>query len=320
MNNKNLRRVFLTWNNWEKDFQDREAVENYFSQLPHFKGAIIGFEIGKETQTPHLQAVIQFTQQKTFNTLREYFKNNHLEQVRSMKAAIEYCQKEGDYITIGSITTEGQRTDIEDFTNAILEGQSDMELLMNYPSQYHRYRANIDIIRQNVISEYYSKNLRKDLQVILMLGGAGVGKTRFIFDNFDIESIYRVSDYKNPFDNYKGQKVFVLDEYAGQFSIQQLLNILDIYPLQLPARYTNKWAAFETVFIISNMPYMDLFPTFNKELTKAIDRRITHITNYLTAENYEIETQKIKAVLGLEKPNIIELAQEYFGADKIIIN
>ena len=31
-----------------------------------------------------------------------------------------------------------------------------------------------------------------------------------------------------------------------------MLNLCDIYPLELPARYSNKYACYETVYIVSN--------------------------------------------------------------------
>lgn len=317
MKGKKLRRVFITWNNWQKDFKSKEEVAEYIKNLAHFKGAILGFEKG-EKGTPHIQGIVQFTMQKRFNTLRKYFKNNHLEQVISMKDAIKYCKKEGDYIEIGKITTEGQRTDITDFTNAILEGATNVELMRDYPSQYHKYYNNIDRVRQDILADYYSNNLRLDLKVISISGKTGVGKTRFIYDNYDIKDIYRVSNYKNPFDTYNGEKVLVLDEYNGQFNAQYLLNLLDIYPLKLSARYNDKVACYETVFIISNKPIIELIPTFNQEITDAIFRRITHISEYLTIYNYDIEILKIKNVLGLQKDNIKELAIDYFGNDKVI--
>ena len=66
-----LRRVFLTWNNWQQDFETKEKAYDYFKELPHIKAFILGFEVG-EQGTQHIQAVIQFTQPKRFSTLREY--------------------------------------------------------------------------------------------------------------------------------------------------------------------------------------------------------------------------------------------------------
>ena len=160
-----------------------------------------------------------------------------------------------------------------------------MELLSEFPAQTQRFLNNIDKIRQMALADHYSKALRHDLKVIYMSGTAGVGKTRYIYDTYDISDIYRINDYKNPFDNYKGQKILVLDEYNNQLPIQLLLNVLDIYPMLLPARYHDKWACYEKVYIISNYEYDKLFGMYNDELNKAIKRRIDLITPYMTINN-----------------------------------
>lgn len=281
----NLRRVFLTWNNWQDDFTSKEVAFNYFKDLPHIKAFIIGFEVG-EQGTEHIQGVFQFTQQKTFNTLRTYFKNNHIEKIHNIKKSIEYCKKEGDYLEYGDITIQGQRTDIENFTQAIIEGYSDYELLLEFPSQTQRFVNNINKIRQIVLSEHYQKKLRHDLTVIYISGEAGAGKTKYIYDTYNIKDIYRVSEYKNPFDNYNSQSILVLDEYNNQIDIQLLLNILDIYPLLLPARYNNKWACYNKVYIISNYEFDYIFKDiYSNKIYNAINRRVHFKTPYMTKLN-----------------------------------
>ena len=305
-----LRRVFLTWNNWQTDFETKEKAYDYFKALPHIKAFILGFEVG-EQGTHHIQAVIQFTQSKRFSTLRNYFKNNHIERVYDFKKAIEYCKKENDFLEHGELTKQGHRTDIEQFTQAIIDGYSNMELLAEFPSQTQRYLSNIDKIRQMALAEHYSKELRHDLKVIYLSGSAGVGKTRYIYDTYDISDIYRVSDYNNPFDNYKGQKILVLDEYDNQLPIQLLLNVIDIYPMLLPARYHDKWACYEKVYIISNHEYNKVFGMYNDELNKAVKRRIDLITPYMTFDNV------VEVYTELDKFNEYE-NRDYTMVDKYL--
>lgn len=283
---KQLRRVFLTWNNWNEDFKDKEEAYNYFKQLPHIKAFLIGFEVG-EQGTPHIQGVFQFTCSKTFETLRKYFRNNHIEQIYDLKSAVEYCKKDNDFMEFGKLTRQGQRSDIEEFTQAIISGYSDMELLLEFPVQSQRFLQNIDRIRQMSLNEYYSNNLRHNLKAIFISGNAGVGKTRYVYQRHDIKDIYRVCSYENPFDNYKSQKILVLDEYNNQLNIQLLLNILDIYPLLLPARYIDKWACYEQVYVISNYDFEDLFGIYDETIYQAVKRRFHLITDRMTEINVD---------------------------------
>lgn len=286
MNKNKFRRIFLTWNNWQKDFETKEDAYTYFKELPHIKAFIIGFEVG-EQGTQHIQGVFQFKQQKTFDTLREYFKNNHIEKIHDFKASVEYCKKTGDYMEFGKLVSQGQRTDLEEFTQAILDGYTDIELITEFPIQTQRYLNNIEKIRQMILTDYYQKNLRYNLKVIFISGDAGVGKTRYIYERHNIVDIYRVCNYENPFDNYKMQKILVLDEYNNQLNIQLLLNILDIYPLLLPARYNDKWACYEQVYLISNYDFDDLFSVYDETIYKAIKRRFSLITERMTFSNVE---------------------------------
>lgn len=300
-----FRRVFITWNNWQEDFNTKEDAYNYFKDLPHIKSFLIGFEVG-EKGTPHIQGVFQFSRQKRFSTLREYFKNNHIERIHDLKSAVDYCKKSNDYMQYGEILEQGQRTDIEAFTQAIIDGYSDIELLTEFPSQTQRYLHNIEKIRQIVLTEYYQKNLRYDLKVIFISGDAGVGKTRYIYERHNISDIYRVCNYENPFDNYKSQKILVLDEYNNQLSVQLLLNILDIYPLLLPARYNDKWACYEQVYLISNYDFDELFSIYDDTIYQAIKRRFNLITERMTFSNVN-EIYKILDEFNNDDINIEDL-------------
>lgn len=304
----NLRRVFLTWNNWQNDFETKEQAFDYFKQLPHIKAFVIGFEIG-EQGTHHIQGVVQFKQQKTFDTLRKYFRNNHIEPIIDIKASVEYCKKTGDYMEFGRITGQGQRTDLEEFTQAIIDGYTDMELLLEFPSQAQRYLNNIDKIRQIVLAEHYQRNLRYNLKVIFISGDAGVGKTRYVYERHRIEDIYRVCSYENPFDNYKTQKILVLDEYNNQLNVQLLLNILDIYPLLLPARYADKWACYEQVYVISNYDFDELFGMCDEKIYQALRRRFNLITDRMTESNVH-KIYKILDEFNNDDINIEELLTE----------
>ena len=77
------------------------------------------------------------------------------------------------------------------------------------------------------------------------------------FASHKTEDICRITDYggKNgtKFDAYHGQPVLVFEEFHSQIPIAAMLNYLDIYPLQLPARYHDRTACYTTVYITSNI-------------------------------------------------------------------
>ena len=76
----------------------------------------------------------------------------------------------------------------------------------------------------------------------------------------------------------------VFDEFSSQIKIELMLTLLDVYPVQLPCRYNNKWACYDKVYIISNKPierqYNDPFKPITDEQEKAFRRRIHHVIYY----------------------------------------
>lgn len=287
-NNGRLRRAYFTWNNYEDDFKDRDELIKYFEELPHFKGAVLGFEIGEETGTRHINGVIFFNTAKTFYTLRDYLKNNHIEKIRYLNEVIEYCKKDGDYIELGELPRQGQRKSTTfNFIEAIRDGYTDEELMLQFPHLYLNYRNQIHTIRNKDKLDYYSVNNR-DLKVYYVGGVTGIGKSYNLYQYFNHDDIYKVVDYKNSFDKYKTQNVLIFEEYNADFNIKELLNLLDIYPTELRARYNNKIACYNVVIINSNYSFNDMiekYSYYNDEQIKALKRRFTDINFFNTRED-----------------------------------
>lgn len=294
---KQVRRVFLTWNNWTKDFKSREEVKQYFEALKHFKGAVIGFEVG-EQGTEHLQAVIVFKAAKTFKTLHEYFKQNHVEEIRNFSASLDYCKKDNDFIELGIVGGQGARKNLVDFRDAIQSGKSDKFLISEFPQEYFKYAKLIGTVREIDRAEEV-KNVIRDVKVIYLAGESRSGKTSFVYDQHGFKNMYRINDYKHPFDAYGFEDVLVLDEFRGQLPLSLMLNLLEGYPLNLPARYENKWAGYNTVYIISNRKieeqYTDI-QIIDPESYNAFVKRI-HQVHWMTRKNSDIVKSKIKNLL-----------------------
>ena len=135
----------------------------------------------------------------------------------------------------------------------IENGMTNHEIAKELPQYMFRLR-DIDNVRQTMLEERYKGTRRLDIEVTYVYGQTGAGKTRGIMDKYGDEKVYRVTDYTHPFDSYRCQEVIVFDEFRSSLKIQNMLNYLDIYPLELPARYNNKWACYTKVFIVSNIP------------------------------------------------------------------
>jgi hypothetical protein len=97
--------------------------------------------------------------------------------------------------------------------------------------------------------------------------------------------VFRVTDYEHPFDSYKGQEIVVFEEFRSSLKIQDMLNYLDGYPLELPCRYANKIASYTQMYIITNSDLAEQYPSVQEEhpeTWQAFLRRIKTVKIYST--------------------------------------
>ena len=75
----------------------------------------------------------------------------------------------------------------------------------------------------------------------------------------------------------------MLEEFRSDLPIGNMLNYLDIYPLQLPARYNNRQACYNFVYIVSNWRLEEQYhnmKTDNPKTYEAFLRRIKRVRTY----------------------------------------
>ena len=122
------------------------------------------------------------------------------------------------------------------------------------------------------------------------MGADRDGENPYVMEGHSYAGVYRVTDYAHPFDSYAGEEVLLLDEYASNFKIRDMLNYLDGYPLTLPARYSNRVACYRRVYIISNLCLTKQYPEIQYESPAtygALLRRIHKVRRYTGPGRYE---------------------------------
>ena len=188
------------------------------------------------------------------------------------------------------IERQGQRSDIDDLYQMIKDGMSDYEILEQSPN-YLFHMEKIDRARK-AIRQHQLKDIKRDVECVYIWGDTGTGKTRYVMDKYGYSNVCRITDYKHPFDNYKGQDVIVFEEYRSNFSIGDFLNYTDIYPVELPCRYANNYAGYTKVYIISNVPLSEQYRHVqieSFESYRAFLRRIRQVRHY-TLQGIEYST------------------------------
>ncbi|MBE6838167.1 MAG: replication protein [Ruminococcus sp.] len=292
MGDSRSRKWLVTINNPLEKGYTREVIKE---KLSLFKGCIYwcaSDEIGGEEHTPHTHIFFYCENAVKFSTVKERFEGGHFDMCKGTCAQNrDYVFKQGKHAKTEKAETsiegtqeefgempierQGQRNDLADLYDMILQGMTDDEIIENCPN-YMFNLDKFDKIRQMLRSKVYSNTLR-NVKVTYIYGTAGSGKTRAIYEKYGFKEVYRVTDYQHPFDNYNGQSVLVFEEFRSSLKIQDMLSYLDIYPLELPSRYNNKVACFETVYIVSNISLSEQYPHARDEeieTYKAFLRRI----------------------------------------------
>ena len=255
------------------------------------------------TGTYHTHIFLFSPSPMRFSTVKNRFSTAHIEKAYgSAKANRAYILKEGHWADTDKAETsvsgtfeewgdlpaekEEEAPEMFKLIQDLRAGKSVMEIIEDNPKLSFRIRE-IETLRQAILEEKYSAENRA-LEVTYLYGASGTGKTRGIFEKHDRKSICRITDYGGRngvrFDAYHCQDVLVLEEFHSQIPISAMLNYLDIYPLTLPARYTDRIACYTKVYITSNIPleeqYRDI-QRYQMETWRAFLRRVQNVIEYL---------------------------------------
>ena len=260
---------------------------------------------GEETGYLHYQLIIEHKSAVRLSTLKKLFPTAHFERVRMPVAALRYVNKDKtaypaeDPIRFdkGIFSFEGDGRTISKLSFAdlyymVMAGSSVNELMLEFPeAAWHatKLREAEKVYQLKTLS-----NSPRDVKVSYLWGVTRAGKTFSVYQKHGYESVYVVNDYHHPFDNYNGEKVIVFDEFRSSITdFGYMLNLIDRPPVQLNARYSNKWAAYEDIYIISNEPLETQYPEIkvnSPQSWAAFRARIHDIKEFKTPYTEPAET------------------------------
>ena len=255
------------------------------------------------TGTEHLHIFIYSNSPIRFSTVKNRFPMAHLDKAYgSCQENRNYLLKTGKWANTkkaetsipgsfyewGTIPSEGKEKNPQknELIDLIQAGVSTADIIKRNPN--YVFRTNdINILRETLLAEKYATENR-DVNVTYIYGDTGVGKSHYVFDKHSALDICRITTYgtkMNPvkFHSYHGQETLVFEEFHSQIALPDMLNLLDIYPINLPARYSDRIACYKNVYIISNLPlelqYTDV-QAFDVKTWNAFIRRISSIKEF----------------------------------------
>lgn len=282
----------ITLNNPQPKGYTHEKIKAELHALKSLKDYCMSDEIGN---THHTHIYVCFSSPVRFSTLKNHFPQAHLEKAYgSSNENKDYIFKDGKWVNDkkketnladtheewGTLPEErqGARNDYAELYELIQEGKSNFAIIDEKPDFINQLER-IDRVRQ-IVQEEAFKEIFRNLNVSYFYGETGSGKTRSVMEKFGYSNVYRITNYKNPFDQYQGQDVIVFEEFQSSIPINQMLIYLDGYPVALPCRYADKIACYTKVYILSNIDIREQYTDIqhhNHETWKAFLRRINTI-------------------------------------------
>ena len=270
----------------EKGYSHEHIVEIIRS---NFK-TVIYFCMADEQGTMfHTHIFIVFSSRVRFSMVKRYFSEAH----------IERCK--------------GKRHDMSELYQMVLDNMTNAEILA-VNQDYILQIDKLDKVRTTILTERFKETVRLDLEVTYISGATGTGKTRGVLESNGYSNVYRVTDYLHPFDGYACQSVICFDEFRASLKLKEMLMYCDIYPIELPSRYANKFACYNKVYIVSNWALEKQYPEIqreDKESWQAFLRRIHKVicyddsgekTEYQSVEDYFSRNEDFVLYTGMDLP------------------
>ncbi|MBQ8355494.1 MAG: replication protein [Oscillospiraceae bacterium] len=301
---KSARKYLLTINNPQTHGFDHARIRSILSDFPGIDYWCMCDETGdKGTYHTHIYAA--FRNSVMFDTVRSKFYGAHIDPAKGKhRENRDYIRKEGKWLDDakhetnhpetfeewGELPPDKSRSEsqAEQIMQMVMEGKTNAQILREMPTAYSKINY-IEQARQTLLQEQHENEWR-NLSVTYIWGETGAGKTRSVMDLYGYPNVYRVMDYAHPFDGYKGQDVILFDEFRSQLPLSSMLVYLDGYPVELPCRYANKQARFTKVFLVSNIPLEQQYPTvqMDKPGDWAAFRRRIQVVQHKTRDFEEL--------------------------------
>ncbi len=281
-----FRNVCFTWNDPEGLLDFDEAKMQYL---------VYQEEVGA-TGNYHFQGYCEFKTAMVLNSAKALLGGEtvHLERRKGSAAqAAAYAKKldtrvDGPY-EHGEPKVQGQRLDLEGFKNEVFAGKRKRELIDDYTGIIARYPKFYDTLTQ------MNRPTRTvDLQVSLLFGETGLGKTRFVYDLYADSTELFITPLSNGtmwWDTYDSHRYVLIDDFAGaacHMTLSTLLRLLDRYPVPVPIKGSHVWWLPGKIFVTTNILPRHWFKWENRgEQYKALARRFTTVILFFEGGSVE---------------------------------
>lgn len=260
--------------------------------VAHCKYIIIGSETCPTTGTPHFQGYLELNKRLRFSQVVALFPKDsppHLESAKgSKKTNHRYCSKEGDFLEHGEPVSCGKRSDLDALVQLAADQVPMREVAESDKATFVRNYRGLGVLQ----ALYFQPRVfRSTLEVELYYGKTGTGKTYKAFtENEDL--------YKKPvgkglwFDGFdpRRSKTVLLDEYVGQYPLDAMLMLLDIYPVQVEVKGGHVYLDVDKIIVATNSHPSGFYENWHNREAQyaAFCRRFTRVFFFKERDNVEL--------------------------------
>lgn len=190
----------------------------------------------------------------------------------------KYCSKEGQFFEFGE-PAQVRGDAFKQILNDLEGGASIADIARSHPGHFIRYWRGIRELSKVLNLNKNSRSWKTDVYVYW--GDPGTGKSKTALEEATASGgrIY----YKQRgkwWDNYNGQENIIIDDFYGWIAYDELLRLLDRYPMQVEVKGGYEEMLAKKIWITSNVP-IEEFYKFEGYNPAALKRRCTIIKHFI---------------------------------------
>jgi hypothetical protein len=238
-------------------------------------------EAGATTGYQHYQVFAYWEGKTTGSRVRSLFSDAHVEPAgKPAIACAAYCSKDRTHISgpywLGAYdavpgmrptTEQTVRRDKFDAAQEMISKGWRYEDFLNdgeWMTWGLRHRQAIQDLTLARNARLYGEHDR-EISVDYIHGPAGSGKTSATLDLYGRRDVF-MADLGSafPFDGYSGEEVLLLDDFRSSIIFNDLLRILDRYPLRVNVKGSHSWACWTKVIMSANIPLTEQYPNLSE--------------------------------------------------------
>lgn len=241
----------------------------------------------------HIHMVLEDKKPMRFSVVKkEYAIGMHFEATKgTKKQADDYINKRGAFEEKGETVEyivyhgdikgrQGRRGAFDTYYDRLEAGETPQDILSDTPKAY----CHIDVIKRM----YYDLRSQttpivRPLKVYWHIGRSGSGKSYErvkLCAKYGEDNIFYLTAFNSgSFDAYNGQPVLWIEDFRGEFKLQELLRMLDIYKAEIPARYCNVKALWDEVHITSVLTPQQCYKIATLDDYDRIEQLLRRITS-----------------------------------------